>query len=198
MVGLYTKIFDQARKTGFKKGTMEARDWFREKAMAIARKNTNVNRLIEKSGADHVSHVEIGHMYYFLYDPKHKVTLPYYDKFPLIFPIESYDDGFLGINMHYLPPFFRARLMDALYTTRTDNKFDKKTKLKISYNILKSATKFKYFKPCVKRYLSKHVRSNFIKVPSEQWDFALMLPVDRFAKQSRNKVWDDSKKMILG
>ena len=39
----------------------------------------------------------------FVYDPKYKKTLPYYDTFPLVLPLERYSDGFLGLNFHYLP-----------------------------------------------------------------------------------------------
>jgi len=44
-----------------------------------------------------------GRLNMFFYDPKFKKTLPYYDTFPLVLPLERYDDGFLGINLHYLP-----------------------------------------------------------------------------------------------
>ena len=36
----------------------------------------------------------------FFYDPKGRNTLPYYDTFPLVLPLEEYPDGFLGINFH--------------------------------------------------------------------------------------------------
>ena len=39
-----------------------------------------------------------GYMDAFYYDPKHKATLPYYDKFPLIFPLSVGKDFFIGIN----------------------------------------------------------------------------------------------------
>ena len=44
-----------------------------------------------------------GRLNMFFYDPKFKKTLPYYDTFPLVLPLEPYSDGFLGINLHYLP-----------------------------------------------------------------------------------------------
>ena len=56
----------------------------------------------------------LGNMYFFFYNPKHKKTLPWYDTFPLVFPIKSFSDGFLGLNMHYLAPKDRAILMDQL------------------------------------------------------------------------------------
>ena len=54
----------------------------------------------------------IGRLNMFVYDPKYKNKLPYYDTFPLVLPIERYDNGFLGINFHYLPYALRARLLD--------------------------------------------------------------------------------------
>ena len=132
----------------------------------------------------------------YVYDPKWKRILPYYDIFPCMIPIHFYKDGWLGINMHYLPLPLRAKLMDALYTIANNKRFDESTKLKISYGLLKSAAKFKWFRPCIKRYLSKHVRSRFFNVVSAEWDIGLFLPVARFKKASQEKVWKDSRDII--
>jgi hypothetical protein len=136
-----------------------------------------------------ISQNSVGKMYMFVYDPKHKDTLPYYDTFPLIFPIEFYGDSFLGINLHYLPPMLRAKLMDALYATINNKKYNKTTQLIISYQILKSASRFKHFEPCIKKYLMSHVGSAFIYISPDEWDFALMLPTERFNKASKQQVW---------
>ena len=55
-----------------------------------------------------------GRMNMFFYDTKYKKTLPYYDTFPLVLPLEFYSDGFLGINFHYLPIPLRIKLLDGL------------------------------------------------------------------------------------
>lgn len=135
-------------------------------------------------------------MYMFFYDPKHKKTLPYYDTFPLIFPFKKTNKGFLGINLHYLPLTMRAKLMDALYEITNNDRYDKSTKLQISYNILNSASRFKFFRPCIKQYLSNHVKSRFVNIQASDWDTALWLPVERFKKQSKDQVWKDSRKII--
>ena len=36
-----------------------------------------------------------GRLNMFIYDPKFKKTLPYYDTFPLVLPLEKYNDGCL-------------------------------------------------------------------------------------------------------
>ena len=143
-------------------------------------------------------------MYHFFYDPKTKDDLPYYDRFPLVFPFKrgfvrqrAIESGsFLGINLHYLPPQLRARLMDGLYTISTDKTFDENTRIRLSYNILNKASKFRFFKPCVKRYLVNRVRSRFVKINADQWDTALFLPTERFVKKSKSYVQRQSRKML--
>ena len=102
------------------------------------------------------------------------------------------------INMHYLPWGFRARLMDSLYTITTNKRYDENTKLKISYQTLNAASKFKFFKPCVKKYLTTHVRSQFLKVDPKEWDIALFLPVERFQGAKIEEVWAKSAKQMKG
>ena len=56
----------------------------------------------------------IGGLYFFYYNPKGKGDMPYYDIFPLVIPLHRYNDGFLGLNLHYLPITYRLRLMTKL------------------------------------------------------------------------------------
>jgi len=142
----------------------------------------------------------VGRMYLFNYDPKYKKELPYYDRFPLIFPFlpaktsgtAGSGPGFYGINLHYLPPMLRAKLMDALFSTITNNKMDETTRLKISYNILNQSSKMKYFKPCVKHYLLGHMRSKFFMINANEWKTALILPLQRFAKAPESRIYSES------
>lgn len=192
MAYLFQTIAKSA-KIPHKPGTMEYRQWFRNRAQQISRVDTN--KLMEKNRSYTLKNLkvqDIGRMIMFFYDAKTKDDLPYWDKFPLVFPISYYDDGFLGINLHYLPPMYRAKLMDQLYTTATNDKFDSTTKLRITYDILKAASRFRLFRPCIKRYLTSHVKSRFIFVPSDEWDLALMLPTARWQKASSKRVWRDS------
>lgn len=193
---IFQKISQEGKAEGLEPGSIESRDWFRERARDVTQVRTerlmkNTTRLYPR-----ITSIDIGRMYMYFYDPKHKETLPYYDRFPLIFVMDITKDGFYGLNLHYLPPLFRARLMDALYSIeRNDNQRDSK-KLRMNYNLLKSAAKFRYFKPCVKRYLNAYVRSRFLYVPAEEWDIALMLPTERFKKSRKQKVWRESRSNI--
>jgi hypothetical protein len=191
MSGLvFTGIARRAMKAGKVPGRPDSRQWFRDVAQEVQR--VNVDRLMMNPRTKSQAEILPGKMYCFFYDPKHKDTLPYYDRFPLIFPIGIEGDSMLGINLHYLPHDMRARLMDALYDLE-DKRFTKQRKLRLSYEILKGAARFRYFKPCIKRYLFSHMRSRFLEVEHENWDVALMLPLERFEKQSKSVVWKESR-----
>ena len=63
-------------------------------------------------------------------------------------------------------------------------------------SILKKAAKFKYFKPCVKHYLSNNVKSRLARVPAPEWEIATFLPTADFQKSGKSSVYRDSRKMI--
>ena len=191
-----TTIFQNVIKNAGASGaqnSLEARNWLRQKAAEV--RSVNPKATITQ-GPVLTNRIITGEMYLFAYDPKTKEDLPYYDRFPLVFPFRRVTGGFYGINMHYLPPLLRAKLMDALYDTINNDKMDETTRLRINYRILQSAAKFRFFEPCVKHYLNNHVKSRFLQVDPTQWDVALFLPLERFAKASKLKVYADSKKKI--
>ena len=112
------KIFDDILLKGIRSGqvparTEAARAWYRDQAKQV--KRIDETALMKASQDRYENRFRIGNMYQFMYDPKHKATLPYYDRLPLIFPINKAKGGFLGIKFHYLQLPLRAKLMDALY-----------------------------------------------------------------------------------
>jgi len=194
-------LFDEILTKGIRAGqiparTTSAREWYRNTAKGWGR--VNERRLINSDVTRVSEVVKPGQMYMYMYDPKHKDTLPFYDRFPLIFPFKVASDRFWGINLHYLPLPLRAKLMDALYDTVSNTRYDESTKLKISYDILNKAAKFKYFKPCIKEYLFSHMQTKFMYIYPSEWDIALFLPLERFSKASKSTVWASSKKLIAG
>ena len=120
----------------------------------------------------------------FFYDPKLKKTLPYYDRFPLVFIIELYTDGFLGLNFHYLPYNLRARLLEEL---------DKRN-FRRNYSQLK---RIKLIKPTIKRYLRTNLKSKFLKLEKDDYAPAIFMPVARFEKASESKVFSDSRRLAI-
>ena len=194
-------VFDEILTKGVRSGqiparTAKARDWYRGTAKQY--KNVKENQFFgSKSDKDRMSSRPlIGGMYMYEYMAKTRDKLPYYDRLPLIFPFKTVKGGFYGLNMHYLPLPLRAQLMDALYETANNSKYDETTRLRINYQILSKAAKFEAFKPCVKRYLTKQVQSKFMYVYPSEWDIALFLPTERFVGASKSTVFAQSKRKI--
>lgn len=188
--------FDSILTRGVRAGqiparTNSARGWFRNEA---SKTSVSPSSLMKEDRTQLRNRAAIGKMYLFSYDPKHKKTLPYYDRFPLIFKVQNAPGGFNGINLHYLPLPLRARLMDALYDLASNTRYDESTRLKLSYSVLKAASR--YYKPTFKHYLTGHVKSRFLEISSTDWDTALFLPLERFEKSSKSSVWRDSRAMV--
>ena len=120
----------------------------------------------------------IGSMYFFRYLAKWDDILPYWDRFPLIFPFAPAKGGFYGINLHYLNPTARTRLMQALIKAQgISGNMDENFKLKLNYNII---TKFPPAKPCIKRYLNSYNQGGFFKIGGEDWAYAVGLPIQKW------------------
>lgn len=179
-----TKIFR-------KEEVRDARSWFREKIQGLAGtslKNTKMSDLRFRGNVP----LE-GRMIYYKYQAKYDGKLPYWDRFPLVIVIEERSKHILGLNLHYLPPKLRGIFLSALMDVVNNDRFDKTTKFKMTYQILKAASKYRFFKPCIKLYLKNQLRSNIMIIRPQQWHKAIYLPVADFKGASITEVWNDSK-----
>lgn len=197
-----SKLLDRVSQALSKKDltlrTTEARAWMRQNVKDLSGSNPQRAVLQDKEAQQRAQKMAIGKMYFFYYDPKTKDTLPYFDRFPLVIPIEPYSDGFLGLNLHYLPIKTRLILLDKLYDTLNNDKFDDTTKMRINYRMLAGARKFKEFEPCLKRYLFEHLKSRIVNIQPEKWEIAVFLPTEKFVGASTRAVQKDSQDMIQG
>lgn len=169
-----------------------SRQWYRQKAFEV--ENVDSAMLIRKSQELAVNRRRLGQIYLFRYDPKLKAELPFYDRYPIPLVINPTKEGFIGLNLHYLPFQFRAILMDRLYPYQRGE--DENARIKITYNILQNATKLRYYKPCLKHYLNSQIRTRTLHVNVDEWDAALFLPIQRFAKKNESVVYRDSLRQI--
>lgn len=155
----------------------ESVDWFIGKARTASGYRRNITEKHDRAR----TFADIGKMYFFYYDPKLKDKLPVYDKFPLVIPIERYADGFLGLNLHYLSTNERSAFLNYLMKYVTNKKMNENTKFDVSYDLLAFSRRLSsYTRPCVKRYLYDHVRSQFTEIVPNEWQKAIELPVDFF------------------
>ena len=196
MSNIFQRLELQAFRAGITPRTKESRNWFRQKIKNL--RSIKREELMKEDPLKQTGQEIVGNMYMFFYDPKHKETLPYYDTFPLVIVVGPAEGGFYGLNLHYLPPILRAKMLDALMDITSNTKFNDSTRFKMSYELLVKSSKLKYFEPCFKHYLNEHVQSKFSMVPAPEWEIATFLPTADFRKANSKKVYSDSKKMIGG
>jgi len=186
---LLDRIKSSLAKQGIEPRTVQSRDWLKNKIKEL--KPTQSTLMSDRKRLKDSS--IIGKMYFYFYDPKTKDSMPYYDRFPLVIPIERYKDGFLGLNLHYIHPRHRINLLDKLSEIASNRNYNESTKLRISYGYLAAASKAFEATPCIKRYLFSHVQSRFLEITADEWDIAVLLPMESFVGASTSKVFADSE-----
>ena len=194
MPSLFSKIQSDAERAGLLPRTKSSRDWFLRKIRSMTKVSSS--RILNDSLLEVRNKPLIGRMFMFVYDPKGKETLPYYDKFPLIIMVGPAKKGFYGLNLHYLPPRQRAVFFDRLLDYTTNKKYNESTRFRLSYDMLNSTAKLRAFAPCFKHYLYDHVSSKTVEVLPPEWEIALFLPTDSFEKESNSSVWRKTKTLI--
>jgi hypothetical protein len=191
MASKLTKLTQQKSENELRTMSRQSLDWLKAKIASI-RTGARTANPITKEVSRFANKIQRGHMYCYYYDPKTKDDLPYYDKFPLIIALELYGDGFLGLNLHYLPLIYRIAFLEKLMDRAVLDKNGGVQRLKVSYDILNAAKRYKEFKPCLKKYLYSHLRSHILVVEPEEFDVAALLPIYQFSKATPRKVWADS------
>jgi hypothetical protein len=186
-----TTLAEEKKSAGLRTMTPDAVAWLKDKIDEIKRPSAIPN-VISREADRRASTLRIGMLYCFYYDPKTKADLPYWDRFPMVLILEKYDDGFLGLNLHYLPVKFRIAFLQKLMKFALLNSDHDIKRMRISYDILNAAKKYAEFRPCLKRYLRSHIKSKVLTIKPEEWDVATMLPIQQFRKAQATKVWRDS------
>ena len=151
-----------------------------------------IPRSIKNEKQRYTNRFVLGGLYFFYYDPKLKAELPYYDKFPLVMPLKRESDGFLGLNLHYLPLRYRIMFMRKLLPFAIYDENDEIKRIRVTYSMLESSSRYKEFKPCIKKYLYNRIQSKIVKVEPQEWDIALYLPIQQFRKERASTVWQES------
>jgi len=181
----------QLRKSGKRMSANEAQKWFKQ----IITKSKFASKKKGRIGGA-TNRVRPGTMMIFKYDAKTKEKLPYWDRQPMGIVVDILPDGFTMLNFHYLPAAQRIVLLEALLTKQKGK--DEKAVVDVSYSLLKGASRYKWYKPTYKRYLRSHLDSKMILIPIEDWQYAVLLPTQKFQKQSRQQVYKDSLRIGRG
>ena len=173
MASLFTDIVGQ-RPEEIESRSIDSLQWFQTNVRDIRR----VPSSLLKENQNFVTRFELGKMYMFMYDAKTKDKLKYYDYFPITICLKRYSTGFMGVNLHYLSPKYRALLMDGLYEFYRE--IEDESYFQIKYPTIKSVSKLRWAKPCFKQYQYSYIDSRIVEVRPEHMDMAVMLPSQRF------------------
>lgn len=185
-----TSIFESFHKlrrdSGVGKNNWE---WFRQ-AINQNTKMAEMNQIRDQIASDPTrgrSRLFLGQMYFFFYNqPEYRTTLPFYDTFPLVLLISREKDTFFGINFHYIPPKRRLKTFMLLQKFRQNNR------IVLPYGRMKSNKQWKIFKSCFRRYKVQKIQGKLINIPAEDWPIAINLPVERFKKQGKTAIWENT------
>lgn len=136
-----------------------------------------------------------GRLYAYMYDAKHKDTLPYWDRFPLIVYLGLGKQGsttlMYGLNLHYIPPKARQQFLEELLKQYANTPtITNKTKLKINWSQVKG---FAGADKMIKAYLPGHIKGSLIEIKPSDWANVVLLPTQSFQSKgkrfSANAVW---------
>jgi hypothetical protein len=174
----------------------QAVSWFQDRVKELKSPTALAREIVAEKGRG--GRLLMGGLYHFFYDPLTKNKLDYYDIFPLVIPLDRDKEGFIGLNLHYLPPRYRAAFLDKLMAFAIMNDQDEPKRLRVTYDILKTAKNYREFKPCIKRYLNTQIRSKIVTIKPNEWETALFLPTAIFKGATSSTVYKESLSKIQG
>lgn len=174
--------------TSIAKNSMQ---WYRRQATEIQMYGIKSDTVLREGGEQTTSIVP-GSMYMYYYNPKYRETLEYYDNFPMVIPYAKTSNGFMGLNLHYVPPKIRVVMLDKLLEHASNPNLSKTTRILYTWQIAKSISNQPWAEACIHRYLDGYVMSRFVKIDPKNWVNACMLPVQRFKKATAEEVWRKS------
>ena len=190
MASILTQLAQEKSAGELRTMSNESLKWLMAKIADV--RGVRVAKGISNEKVRQVNKFILGGLYCFYYNPKGKTDLPYYDQFPMVLALEKYNDGFLGLNFHYLPIKYRVVFLDKLMNFAMMGDAGEIMRMRVTYDILTASKRLKEFKPCIKRYLSSHIQSKILTIQPNEWDIAALLPLQQFKGATAPEVWQDS------
>ena len=177
-------IFDEVREAAH--GRDMSMRWYRQKVQDLLPK-PQVRAMIREGVKNQKVTVRpnFGTMNLFYYRPKGAAKLPYYDIFPLVIPIgRRLNDGFVGLNFHYLSVPQRWLLLERLSMFQVPSELDSFDTEEGAGEVMalfwSKIRRKRGVKPIVKRYLTKNIQSRFLRIELSEMLIALSIPMERF------------------
>lgn len=163
----YKTIFEKVKE--MTNGESKSLSWYKSSLKSVSEKYTaENNRMTIEQKLDSIDalvhqdenvlrrRVFPGHLYFFEYQAETQ-SLPYYDKYPLVYVFSSGGTEFYGANLHYIKPKRRQIVIKKLHEGIID----------VPQKI-------------IHKYLNKRCKSLFLDLAKQEWETAIVLPVEDF------------------
>lgn len=188
------KDLEKMNQSRLRKKVRESIAFFAGKNPESAPDADRANISLITRGKQNATLIEPGQMYTMSYHPKHAESLSVYDRYPMWIMLDINKHGnFLGLNLHYLHPVMRARIMSKLIGAVTAKKLRHDTRMRITYGMTKSIAQYEPLQFCIKSYIPKQISSKLVRIQPAAWDHALFFPSELFVGQSKESVWKQAR-----
>ena len=160
----YKTIFEQIQEsTG---GKSQSKDWYRKQLAGKQPRNLITDERSDEIGDElerdrnlSTTFPRLFNLMFYEYKAKWRRDLPFYDKYPLAFVIETDDKSFFAVNLHYYSPKERLGVVASLM----EDKIPK-------------------FRKGAHKYLLSEVRSPYLILAQQEWETMCLLPVEEFVR----------------
>ncbi len=206
LVKRYIKKLRLAKGTQLKVDSLDALKFFQRAIPKTTRigqgavRELIVNNTYKRVGAGNIF---TGRMYLYQYDALWKDQLNYWDSLPLVFFFGQFRSKagkqiLQGLNLHYLPPAYRAKLLLELLKLKTGKSKSPKARLRLSWEAVRAVSKSKACMAAVHNYRVDHIKSKLTQIDYMHWQIVAFLQVAQWQKSSRGNVYKDSLARIKG
>lgn len=181
------------RGNAIERHTAESLLWFRRRVS----KDTKLNRTaLIRSHGDYATkkgreqrYSIIGKLFYFHYaaEMAGNKELGVFDEFPMVFifnktKTKEGHQVLWGLNLHYATPAERAILYTKLLKLKTTKGWTEKTKLRLTWNLIKQASASKIYEKCVHAYRVDRLLTKMIEIPAKDWEIACFLQLQKWKR----------------
>ena len=178
MATIFDKILEQKDLYKISNNENPSYIWFNEKVKELISISEKPSELLSQ-WQRRANKVQLYRFNMFFYDAKTKKTLPYFDMFPLVFPLRRFGDSFTGINAHYLPPAFKEEFFNIYTRFKLNDEFDETTLYRMTWS---KVSKFKIMRPLIRNYSLSNIKSRFLVLRADEVPIAMSLPLERLVK----------------
>ena len=175
----YNTIFETIQEES--DGKSQSRTWYRQalfqkspREIITDERSDEIGDELERDKNISTTFPRLFNLMFYEYKAKWRRDLPFYDKYPLAFVVETDDKSFFAVNLHYYSPEERLGIVSSL----AEDKIPK-------------------FRKGAHKYLLSEVRSPYLILAQQEWNTICLLPVEEFVRDlggveipiPSNKVW---------